>query len=90
MQITTQNVWEVATGNSQSISYCTVSAFKGLENDFIVLTDIENLNAEWWRSVIYVGMSRARVGLQLLIRESIRPTYDACLRGWLEVQTKEC
>lgn len=90
MQVTTQNVWEVATGNSQSISYCTVSAFKGLENDFIVLTDIENLDTEWWRSVIYVGMSRARVGLQLLFRESLRPTYDACLRGWLEIQTKEC
>lgn len=87
--ITTHNVWEVVTGEGKSISYCTVSAFKGLENDFIVLTDIENLDAEWWRSVIYVGMSRARVGLQLLLRESLRPAYDACLRGWLEMQTKE-
>lgn len=90
MRITTQNVWEVATGKCQSISYSTVSAFKGLENDFIVLTDIENLDAEWWRSVIYVGMSRARVGLHLMIRESLRPMYNACLRGWLEIQPKEC
>jgi hypothetical protein len=66
------------------ISYCTVSSFKGLENDFIVLTDIEELDSEWWRSVIYVGMSRARVGLHLLLSESLRETYQKRLRTWLE------
>lgn len=88
IQVTTQNVSEITTGNVQSISFCTVSAFKGLENDFIVLTDIDNLSDEWWRSVIYVGMSRARVGLQLLLREALQPTYSACLREWLELQAK--
>ena len=84
VQLTTGNVWEFASSGSRAISYCTISAFKGLENDFIVLTDIENLDADWWRSVIYVGMSRARIGLQLLIPEALRSKYDDCLHSWLE------
>lgn len=67
-----------------SITFCTVSSFKGLENDFIVMTDIEDLESDWWRSVIYVGMSRARVGLHILLHESLRTTYEARLRQWLQ------
>jgi hypothetical protein len=89
VQATRKNVWEIATGKLDAVSYCSVSSFKGLENEFIVLTDIEDLDAEWWRSVIYVGMSRARVGLHLLLAESLRSTYEACLRKWLEQHNQE-
>jgi len=78
------NLWQIVTGLCDSVSYCSVSAFKGLENDFIILTDIEHLNSDWWRSVIYVGMSRARVGLHLLLKQSLRPPYEQKLRRWLE------
>ncbi len=83
------NVWEIATGKCRSASYCTVSAFKGLENDFIILTDIEDLDSEWWRSVIYVGMSRAKVGLHLLLHESLRNVYEMRLRQWMEEHNAE-
>lgn len=83
-EITAENVSQVLAGQSKSVSYCSVSSFKGLENDFIVLTDISSLDADWWRSVIYVGMSRARVGLHLLLPESLRSTYETCLRSWLQ------
>ena len=89
VQATRTNVWEIATGSCRSISFCSVSSFKGLENDFIVLTDVENLDSEWWRSVIYVGMSRARVGLHVILHESLRPAYKECLRGWLEEHHQE-
>lgn len=84
VQLTKHNLWEIATGSCDSISYCSVSAFKGLENDFIILTDIEDLESEWWRSVIYVGMSRARAGLYLLLKQSLRSIYEQKLRRWLE------
>jgi len=89
VQVTTENVWEIIAGTCPSISYCTVSSFKGLENDFIVLTDIEDLESEWWRSVIYVGMSRARVGLHVLLNESLRDVYQQRLRRWLEEHAEE-
>jgi Nuclease-related domain/AAA domain len=78
------NVWEIATRKTRLVNYCTISSFKGLENDFIVLTDIEDLDSEWWRSVIYVGMSRARIGLYLLLHESLRNVYEVRLRQWME------
>jgi hypothetical protein len=82
--VTSQNVCNITNRSFNAISYCSVSAFKGLENDFIVLTDIDDLQTDWWRSVIYVGMSRARVGLHLLLNESLRPVYELYLRCWLE------
>ncbi len=87
--VTRKNIQDFSMGKCRSVSYCTVSSFKGLENDFIVLTDIEDLESEWWRSVIYVGMSRARVGLHVLLHESLRGIYEARLRQWLEEHNTE-
>lgn len=82
--LSADNVAAVASGRHPRPTYCSVSSFKGLENDLIVLTDIENLSAEWWRAVIYVGMSRARAGLYVLLQESLRATYESRLRSWLQ------
>jgi predicted Zn finger-like uncharacterized protein len=77
--VTEQNVHDVVSGTHGSTTFSTVSSFKGLENDYIVLADVETLDGDWWRSVIYVGMSRARAGLCVLVPNSLRPTYDACV-----------
>jgi hypothetical protein len=77
--VTEQNVYDVVTGAYGSTTYSTVSAFKGLENDYIVLADVERLDGDWWRSVLYVGMSRARAGLSVLLPSSLRPAYEACV-----------
>lgn len=82
--VTEQNVYDVVTGAHGSTTFSTVSAFKGLENDYVVLADVENLDGDWWRSVIYVGMSRARAGLCVLVPTSLRPAYEACLRRSLQ------
>jgi Nuclease-related domain/Schlafen group 3, DNA/RNA helicase domain len=87
--LTRRNIRDFTAGKCPSASYCTISSFKGLENDFIVLTDIEDLESEWWRSVIYVGMSRARVGLYVLLHESLRAVYETRLRQWLEEHNAE-
>lgn len=78
-QVTEQNVYDVVTGAHGSTTFSTVSAFKGLENDYIVLADVERLDSDWWRSVLYVGMSRARAGLSVLLPASLRPEYEASL-----------
>lgn len=83
-QVTEQNVYDVVTGAYGSTTFSTVSAFKGLENDYVVFVDVENLDGDWWRSVIYVGMSRARAGLCVLVPTSLRPAYEACLRRSLQ------
>jgi superfamily I DNA and RNA helicase len=80
--LTSKNIASSKNSNS-TIFFCSISAFKGLEKDFIVITDIDNLSKEWWRSVLYVGMSRARVGLTLLLNNKERSTYDAYLKDWI-------
>jgi hypothetical protein len=82
--VTEQNVYDVVTGAYGATTFSTVSSFKGLENDYIVMADVENLDGDWWRSVIYVGMSRARAGLCVLVPTSLRPAYEACLRRSLQ------
>lgn len=89
IQLTSQNIPQFATGDLSSITFCSVSTFKGLENDFILLTDVEDLDSEWWRSVIYVGMSRARVGLHLILPRALRAVYGERLRSWLGENSAE-
>ena len=55
--------------DSGSITACTVSAFKGLENDIIILTDVPVPKNDWEKSMVYVGMTRARTSVHALVTE---------------------
>jgi DNA polymerase III delta prime subunit len=66
-----------------AVRYATVHSFKGLEAAAVVLTDIELLDDEQAKSLIYVGMTRARLTLVLLMADRVRKQYDALLmRGY--------
>lgn len=60
--------------------FATVQSYKGMESNYVVITDIEDLTSEIARSLLYVGMSRARYGLILLIAEAMRSDYRELLR----------
>lgn len=81
--ITEDNAWKVGSVLLDQITSCTVSSFKGLENDFIVLTDVDELTPEWWRGVVYVGMSRARIGLYLLVNNKLKALCDERQKDWI-------
>ena len=73
---------------SDQLEYSTwsvVSGFKGLENDVIVLVGIEDIDQPWWRAVTYVGMSRARARLYVIISKDC----DATRRARLERELQE-
>ncbi len=61
------------TGNAhrQGFTTSTVSAFKGLENEVIILTDlpVPDPSRAWERSVAYVGMTRARTKVHALVTD---------------------
>lgn len=82
-QVTADNAAQVVAGTGDALTVCSISSFKGLENDFIIVTDIDELGVDWWRAVVYVGMSRARVGLILLLNSKLRPIYEDRLRQWM-------
>jgi hypothetical protein len=62
-------------GNHSSVPYSTIHAFKGLEAPVVILANVEALDDDE-EALLYVGMSRARVRLYMLIDEGCRRTYD--------------
>ncbi|QDV68101.1 Nuclease-related domain protein [Rosistilla carotiformis] len=83
------NAWKVGSKLLNQVTACSVSSFKGLENDFIILTDVDELSPDWWRGVVYVGMSRARIGLYVFINQKLEPLCDERQRDWLRKQVTE-
>lgn len=63
-----------------AISAASVSAFKGLENDVIILTDVPQLDplSDWGRAVLYVGMTRARSKLFMLVDKDYLDARSRC------------
>ena len=66
--------------NEWFIRFSTIHAFKGLESDYIMITDIEDMTSEISKSLAYVAMSRARFGLIILVSEKLREHYKNILR----------
>ena len=57
---------------NENISFCTIQAFKGLENSVIVLTDITSIAD---KKLMYVALSRARSALYILETDNARREY---------------
>lgn len=64
-----------------TIVFSTIHAFKGLESPVVILIDIEQVDSEEARSLLYVGMSRARSLLVLMIREAARGRVEQRIRN---------
>lgn len=58
------------------ITFSTIHSFKGLENSIIVMTDVNDLTSSTARSLMYVGMSRARQKLFMVISKDLKDKYD--------------
>lgn len=70
-----------------AITFSTIHGFKGLENSYIVLTDIDKMGSDEFKSLLYIGMSRAKAGLILLIDQRARAEYNELLRMKLKEET---
>lgn len=57
------------------VPYATAAAFKGLENNVIIYTDIDSLAGQWSESVNYVGMTRAREKLYVFLDKKLQKQY---------------
>ena len=69
---------------STRVTVTSISAFKGLESDVVVLTDVEKIDGPWWKSVLYVGMSRARSVLFVFVSRDCKAEYETRLREYIE------
>ena len=70
---------------SEQLTCSTIDDFKGLENQFIVLTDLDRLPSEAVAmNRLYVGMSRARAGLLVVLTAEARGRLAAMAASLLE------
>lgn len=58
----------------------SVQAFKGLESAAVVLAGIEDLSTEYWRSILYVGITRARHSVHIIVHADVRTELDRIVR----------
>lgn len=57
---------------NNKLSFCTIQAFKGLENSVIILVDIDSISD---KQLMYVALSRARTALYVIESEAARKEY---------------
>ena len=60
---------QLGSASLQTITWSIVSGFKGLENDVVILAALTDIETDWHRGVAYVGMSRARTRLHVIIHD---------------------
>ena len=68
-RLSEDDVPHLGSASLQTITWSIVSGFKGLENDVVMLAALTDIETDWHRGVAYVGMSRARTRLHVIIHE---------------------
>lgn len=63
------------------IGYCSIHTFKGLESNVVILTDIDNITGSLNESLLYVGLSRAKFKLIILLHENCRTKIKKILKN---------
>ena len=61
------------------IAFSTIQAFKGMESPAIIVVGIDAVDNDWMRTTLYVGMSRAKTMLTLMIHADAREDVKALL-----------
>lgn len=61
--------------SSSQVAFSTVSSFKGLEAEVVLLTDVDDLSSADGLMSVYVGASRARVALYVFISDRVRDQF---------------
>ena len=56
------------------LKYSTIHSYKGLESQVVIIVDIEEVDGDEHKALLYVGMSRALGLLILMINERARPS----------------
>lgn len=69
-----------SASNPDAITASTVSSFKGMENEIIILTDISvpGPDQAWDRSIAYVGMTRAQTNVYALVSKEFLMFRERC------------
>ena len=68
-RLSEDDVPHLGSASLQYVTWSIVSGFKGLENDVVIVAGLTDIETDWHRGVAYVGMSRARTRLHVVIQD---------------------
>jgi hypothetical protein len=63
-------------GELNCVGFSSISGFKGLENDIVVVIDVDDLDSKRARRDLYVATSRARVLLAIALNNNVKTDYE--------------
>jgi nuclease-like protein/UvrD-like helicase family protein len=84
-----QDLTDSARLSPRTVGFSTIQAFKGMENSVVIIADVDHIQDDRHRSLLYVGMSRARHRLFVLLAESAREEYSAAIQRKLEKRLRQ-
>ncbi len=61
---------------AEEVAFSTISSFKGLEADIVLLVDVDDLTSADGMASVYVGASRARVALYVFLSDQLRDRFS--------------
>ena len=67
------------------VRFATIQAFKGMESPVVVMCDVTEVTENEPQALLYVGMSRARSQLTVLMDERVRPLIRECVRRRVKI-----
>ena len=65
----------------RGIEVTTIHAFKGMESPIVIIPGLDRVLEDWDPSLLYVGMSRARSLLVLIVHERARDALQRRIRA---------
>ena len=68
-----------STIGDREIAFSTIEEFKGMESQAAIIVSIDAVDNDLMRTTLYVGMSRARTSLTLMIHDDARKEVRALL-----------
>lgn len=63
------------------IFFSTIQGFKGLESPVVILTDFDQIDYTSQKNLLYVGMTRARSALYVLLADKAKNTLDKMIQA---------
>lgn len=64
----------------KKVQFSTIQAYKGLENTAVILTGFKEINTEQAQRLLYVGISRARLYLHIVLNRRLERDYQQLMQ----------
>lgn len=65
---------------SHGMSFSTIQSFKGLEKNIVIMTEFTELNTLEAKKLMYVGISRAKQQLSIILLKELEPSYQKLIQ----------